>query len=135
MSEEKVRFQMRISPETDKKIKSAMPLANCRSQNEFVEQALLHYCSCLQSESGASVLAPALVSALRSTVLNSEHHICRILFKFAVELCIMMNVMAAGMEINPNSLDALRARCVDAVKKTNGSVTFKDEVRYQNHMD
>lgn len=27
MAEEKVRFQMRISPETDKIIKSAMPLA------------------------------------------------------------------------------------------------------------
>ena len=48
--EEKVRFQMRISPETDQRIKAAMLLANCQSQNEFVEQALLHYCGCLQAK-------------------------------------------------------------------------------------
>ena len=41
--EEKIRFQMRISPETDRKVKATIPLANCQSQNEFVEKALTHY--------------------------------------------------------------------------------------------
>ena len=41
--EQKVRFQMRISEKTDQAVKAAIPLANCRSQNEFVEKALLHY--------------------------------------------------------------------------------------------
>ena len=50
MAEEKVRFQMRIDPDTDRKIKAAMPLANCRSQNEFVETALRFYCDYLQRE-------------------------------------------------------------------------------------
>ena len=56
--EEKIRFQMRISPETDQKVKAAIPLANCQSQNEFVEQALLHYCGCLQAAEAACILAP-----------------------------------------------------------------------------
>ena len=34
---EKIRFQMRISPETDQKVKAVPPLANCQSQNEFVD--------------------------------------------------------------------------------------------------
>ena len=66
--EEKIRFQMRISPETDQKVKAAIPLANCQSQNEFVEQALLHYCGCLQAAEAASILAPELAAALRMTV-------------------------------------------------------------------
>lgn len=37
--EQKVRFQMRISEKTDQAVKAAIPLANCRSQNEFVEKA------------------------------------------------------------------------------------------------
>ena len=130
--EEKVRFQMRISPETDQRIKAAMPLANCQSQNEFVEQALLHYCSCLQTEDSASILAPELTAALRATVRESEAHSCRLLFKLAVEVDILMHVLASGMEIDPATLDKLRGRCVQEVKTTNGGITFKDAVNYQN---
>ena len=130
--EEKVRFQMRISPETDQRIKAAMPLANCQSQNEFVEQALLHYCGCLQTEDSASILAPELTAALRATVRESEAHTCRLLFKLAVEVDILMHVLASGMEIDPATLDKLRGRCVQEVKTTNGGITFKDVVNYQN---
>ena len=130
--EEKVRFQMRISPETDQRIKAAMPLANCQSQNEFVEQALLHYCGCLQAEDSANILAPELTAALRATVRDSEAHTCRLLFKLAGEVDILMHVLASGMEIDPATLDKLRGRCVQEVKTTNGGISFKDAVHYQN---
>jgi len=130
--EEKIRFQMRISPETDQRIKAAMPLANCQSQNEFVEQALLHYCGCLQAEDSANILAPELTAALRMTVRDSETHTCRLLFKLAVEVDILMHVLASGMEIDPATLDKLRGRCVQEVKSTNGGISFKDAVHYQN---
>ena len=38
----------------------------------------------------------------------------------------------AGMEIPDEQLKALRGRCVQNVKKTGGSVTLDDAVRYQN---
>ena len=108
---------MRISPETDRKIKTAMPLANCRSQNEFVEDALRFYCDYLASQDCFSVLPPMLVTAIRATVQNSEDHICRLLFKLAVEMDMMMNILAAGMDIPEEQLRALRGRCVQEVKK------------------
>ena len=37
MPDEKIKFLMRIDPDTDRKIKAAMPMANCRSQNELRE--------------------------------------------------------------------------------------------------
>ena len=40
MTDDRVKFLMRIDPDTDRKVKTAMPLSNCRSQNEFVEKAL-----------------------------------------------------------------------------------------------
>lgn len=133
--EEKVRFQMRISPETDQRIKAAMPLANCQSQNEFVEQALLHYCGCLQTEDSASILAPELTAALRATVRESEAHTCRLLFKLAVEVDMMMHLFATAMEIEPEILGKLRGLCVREIKKTNGSISLKDVVEYQRGAD
>lgn len=132
MAEEKVRFQMRIDPDTDRKVKAAIPLAHCRSQNEFVEKALRFYCDYLAADDCASTLAPMYLSALRGTVQDTENRICRLLFKLAVEQDMVMNVLAAGMEIPDEQLHALRGRCVQNVKKTSGSVTLDDAVRYQN---
>ena len=71
MAEEKVRFQMRIDPETDRKVKTAMPLANCRSQNEFVERALRFYCDYLMASDCTTILPPMYLSALRGTVQDA----------------------------------------------------------------
>ena len=130
--EEKIRFQMRISPETDQKVKAVPPLANCQSQNEFVEQALLHYCGCLQAAEAACILAPELAATLRMTVRDSATHTCRLIFKLAVEVDMLMHVLASGMEIDPAVLDKLRGRCVQELMSTNGGSYFKDAVNYQN---
>ena len=129
---EKIRFQMRISPETDQRVKAAIPLSNCRSQNEFVEQALNHYCACLQAQDSSSILAPALVNAVRAAVQNSENHISRLLFKLAVEVDILMHVMASAVEIDPVVLDQLRGVCVREVKKSSVAISLEKAVRYQN---
>lgn len=138
MTNEKVKFQMRISPDIDRKIKTAIPLANVRSQNEFVEfveQALQFYCDYLASQDGFSVLPPILASAIRATVQSSESRICRLLFKLAVELDMTMNILAAGMEIPEGQLRELCGRCVQNVKKTNGGITLDKAVAYQNGAD
>ena len=62
MPDEKIKFLMRIDPATDRKIKAAMPLANCRSQNEFVEKALQFYCDYVASQDCFSVLPPMLIA-------------------------------------------------------------------------
>ena len=131
MTEEKVKFLMRIDSDTDRKIKTAMPLANVRSQNEFVENALRFYCDYLASQDCFSVLPPMLVSAIRATVQSSETHICRILFKLAVEQAITMNVVAATCNISREQLEKLRGTCVAQVKRTNGSYAFEDAFDFQ----
>ena len=86
MAEEKVRFQMRIDPNTDRKIKAAMPLANCRSQNEFVQKALNFYCDYLTAGDCTSVLPPIYLSALKATIKATEERISRLMFKQSVEM-------------------------------------------------
>lgn len=131
MTEEKVKFQMRIDPDTDRKIKAAMPRANCRSQNEFMESAVRFYCDYLAAEDVAEFLPPIFVHAMRGTIQCSEDRIARLLFKLTVEISMMMHVLAAGLEIDASQLDDLRWRCVQEVKKTNGAITFKDTLDKQ----
>ncbi len=126
MTEERTRIHTRISPDTQRKMETAMPNANCRNQNEFVEKAIRFYSDHIISQEVTDFLAPALVDALRATVQGSENRIARLLFKLTVEISMMMHVLAAGLEIDDSQLDDLRWRCVQEVKKTNGGIKFKD---------
>ena len=132
MAEEKVRFQMRISPKTDAKIKAAMPLENCQSQNEFVEKALRFYCDYLVAGDCTAILPPVYLSALRGTIQDTENRIARLLFKLAVEMNMMMNVLASEVDVSAETLERLRGRCIQEVKKTGGAVTFADAMKYQH---
>ena len=129
MTEEKVKFMMRIDPDTDRKIKAAMPNSNCRSQNEFVEKALQFYCSYLATQDTTRFLPPIFLEAMQGTLQGSEDRIARLLFKLTVEMSMMMNVLAIGLEIDANQMDQLRGQCIQAIKKSNGSISFKGTVQ------
>ena len=128
---DKVRFQMRISPDTDEKIKASLPLTNHRSKNEFVEEALRFYCGYLSANNALEILPPIFATAIKGTIQDTENRIARLLFKQAVELDMVMNVVAAGINVDDEALKSLRARCVQEVKKTGGAITFDAAVNYQ----
>ena len=106
-----------------------MPNANCQSQNEFVENAICFYSDYIMTQEVTNFLAPMLVDALRATVKCSEDRISRLLFKETVEISMMMHVLAMGLEVNTDQLDQLRWQCIQEVKKTNGSITFKETLQ------
>ena len=123
---EKARIHTRVTQETERKIEAAMGKANCQSRNEFLEKALLFYCDYLAAEDVANFLPPIFVHAVRDTIKCSEDRIARLLFKLTVEISMMMHVLAMGLEVNTDQLDKLRWQCVQEVKRTNGSITFKE---------
>ena len=126
MPREKVKFAMRIKPDTQELVREWYHKDNCQSQNEFIEKAIHYYVEHLSAQSSTSFLPSALVSALRATIQASENRIARLLFKLTVEISMMMHVLAEGLEINVSRLDDLRWQCVQEVKKTNGAITFND---------
>lgn len=131
MPREKIKFALRIMPETQQLVKDIYPLDNCQNQSEFIEKAIHFYAGYVASKNGTEFLAPVLVSALQGTVTNAENHIARLLFKLAVETNMMMNVLASEVDVSPEALERLRGRCIQEVKKTGGAVTFADAMKYQ----
>ncbi len=131
MPREKIKFALRMAPETQQLVKEMCPRDNCQTQNEFIEKAIRFYAGYVSGEEATAYLPAALVAALRGTVQGSEDRIARLLFKLAVELDMMMNVMAVAMEVDKDELERLRADCVRNVKRTSGAVSFKDAVELQ----
>ena len=131
MPREKSSPHRKSLPETQQLVKEMCPRDNYRTQNEFIEKAIRFYAGYVSGQDTTAYLPPALASVLRGTVQDTENRICRLLFKLAVEQDMVMNVLAAGMEIPDEQLRALRGRCIQDVKKTSGSISLDDAVRYQ----
>ena len=125
-AEIKTRIPVWLYPSTLEVMDRAMKIANSKSRSEYLE-----YAGYVSGQDATAYLPPALASVLRGTVQDTENRICRLLFKLAVEQDMVMNVLAAGMEIPDEQLKALRGRCVQDVKKTSGSISLDDAVRYQ----
>jgi hypothetical protein len=105
--------------------------ANCRSRNEFINQAIRFYIAYLQKESDAEFLTPALESVLSGMLGGVENRIGRVLFKLAVELSMTMHIIAAQGEVNEDTLTRLRGYCVDEVKRLNGKISFDKAWEHQ----
>ncbi len=131
-TEIKERIPLWLYPSTLAAIDKSLSTSNCKSRSEFIEQAVLFYIGYLSSNDACDYLPPALVSAIKGTIQATENRLARLLFKQAVELDMMMNILAAGMEVSESTLKGLRERCVQEVRQTGGNITFLDAVRYQN---
>ena len=127
----KIKFALRIAPETQQLVKEMCLRDNCQTQNEFIEKAIRFYAGYVSGQEAAAYLPPALVSVLRGTVRDTENRICRLLFKLAVEEALMGNLVAAGMDVALDTLRKTRVRCVKEVRETNGEIDMDDALAYQ----
>jgi len=133
--ETKKRIPVWMYPSTLAVMDNALEKGNCKSRSEFLDQAAVFYAGYLSGEDACNFLPPAMVSAIRGTLQDSENRTARLLFKLAVEVSIMMNVLASELDISESDIEKLRNRCVREVKRTNGNITFQEAVRYQKGVD
>ncbi len=131
MSANKQRTTIWLSPDVYESLDVIAERNNCKSRSELIEKAIKFYDGYTRSKEN-EYLPIALSSALSGIVKTSEDHIARILFKNAVELAMMMNVISATAEIDETTLKKLRTKCIKDVKGTIGRINFEDVYRYQN---
>lgn len=127
----KKKFPLWLYPETRQLVTDWYRKDNCQSQSEFIEKAIRFYCGYISAEEGVRFLPAAITSALTGMVDSLENRMARLIFKLAVEMAMMMNILAANAEVDEALLHKLRGKCVDDVKKSIGAVTFEDVVRFQ----
>ncbi|CFX91554.1 Uncharacterized [Syntrophomonas zehnderi OL-4] len=100
VEEKKKKFPLWMRPETQRQVKEWYQKDNCGSQSEFIEKAILFYCGYISAENSMKFLPAALTSAMAGVVESSENRMARLLFKLAVEMSMMMNIIAYNAEID-----------------------------------
>jgi len=128
---EKEKFTLWLYPETLKKVTEIYRQNDCVSRSEFIEKALWFYIGYLTAEDKSSYLPNMFLSNMNSIVSESDSRQSKIIFKLAVEMAIMMNLMAWHLDIDKTSLERLRGECIKEVKRLNGNFSFDDAVEWQ----
>ena len=131
MFENKKKFALWVYPDTLEKVEEIYRSDDCESKSEFIEKAIQFYIGYLQSADKKGYLPSVVTSTLKSIVAESDNRQNRMIFKLAVEIAIMQNLMASLNEIDPLSLERLRGECVQEVKRLSGGFTFEDALTWQ----
>ena len=114
-----------LYPQTEGKIKAHLKEANCASDSEFVEKAINFYCGYLASKNDSEYLPKLLLNSIDSLIETQLIPIRRLLFKEAVELNKLSQVIATTVDIDGDTLYRLQAKCQEEVKHINGILGFE----------
>lgn len=128
---DKIKFPLWLYPDTRDCVRELYRSDGCRSQSEFIEKAIRFYVGHITAGDDRSYLPNAFLSTMKSIVAESDNRQNRMLFKLAVEMAMMMNLIAAEQDIDPVSLERLRGECVKEVKRLNGSFSLEDAYEWQ----
>ncbi len=127
-----IRFGLYIKESTLNLAKERYPYHNCKSVSEFICKAIRFYSEFLALEDSSDVIPNIISATLKDIARESNIKQGRMMFKVAVELAVLSNVIAAQQDLSPDVLDRIRGACANEVKRINGTISFEDAVRWQN---
>ena len=127
----KIKFPLWVKPKTMETVKEMYKGDNCRSQSEFIENAIDAYVGYLRADNSPGMLPSYMISTMKAIVDESDTRSCRMLFKLAVEMAMIMNILAAYCDVEEGTLANLRQECINEVKRINGTLGFEDAYRWQ----
>ena len=128
---EKRKFALWISRDTIELAKQHYKDDNCSSASEFIEKAILFYLGYVSSQQNQDYLARVISATVKGIVDESSNRMGRLLFKMAVELAVIENILAAVCEVDRQELKRLRGQCVEEIKRTNGMISFEQALQWQ----
>ena len=134
-SELKERVVAWLYPEMIEKMNNLMENNNMRNHTEFVEQAVNFYIGYLSAQDSTMYLSKIILGAIQGVLKETENRQANNLFRLSVEMSMMMNILAAGLEISDEDLRKLRGRCINEVKRTRGKISMEEAVKFQQGIE
>ena len=135
MNQEKGRIRkgFYIEAEVLEQVDSLLEKADVKSRNEFLNQALKFYIGYLTSEKIENYMLSSISSVMHATVKDSENRMARAMFKLAVETSKLSHAIAFSHGVDEETLKKLQIKCMDEVKRINGTVTFEEAYEFQHN--
>ena len=130
--EEKYTLTIRMDDKIKQEIQERMDDAHVRSLNAFVLKAIEFYLGYLRQGKNLNYISPILASSIKGEMKNIEHNLSEIIFKMAVQLSMLTQIVADEKEFYPDYLEELQKWCAEKVASTNGIISLEDTLKRGN---
>ena len=131
MVENKKKYAYWMYPSMVKEIEKSLESANATSKSDFVCQAVKFYIRYLHLGKSMNLIAPLLEQTVHNETESVERNLSEIMFKIAVELGVLSNVICSANNYSFETVSSLRENVAEEVASTNGVFTFEDAYDWQ----
>lgn len=128
----KVNFRLYTDSEVLDLVKQWYKEDNCSSLSEFITKSIRFYVGYVSNQKNQEYLPKIVISTLKSIIRESELRLSGQSYRVAVELSLLMNILAASNKFSPDEVHAMRETCEDEVKRINGVMKLDKAVEWQN---
>ena len=127
----KTKFSLWLQNETMKKLEKTYKSDGSKNRSEFIENAVLFYIGYTTAENYKEYFPEIVITTMKGMMDSFENRMAKMMFKYAVELSMLMHVVAADTNIDEGTLTKLRGKCVRDVKTAQGMISFDEALKYQ----
>lgn len=124
MSENRHRHTVWMDDTVWDQVESLYQKDNCSTKNEYIEKAIRFYSGYLDTKDADDYLPRVLSDVLEGKLGALGKRMGHLIFKQSVEQDVLANLFAYGLDVDMDTLQKLRVRCVKEVRETNGEISL-----------
>ena len=125
-SEDKQRVSLYIDKETVKTVDVFIKKQGYHSRNEFFEKAAKNLIADSALNFGEDIMSDKLAKAIENVSEENAKAISKGLFRYAVQLEMLMRVIAKTNHFTDEELEDMRREAVNNVRRTRGKIKLED---------
>lgn len=103
-----------------------------RNRSRLICKAVKYYYAYLNRAQNTEYLTEVSKNVFDKRLNTTEKRISTSIFKLAVEIASLMNVLAGAFELDDQKVQRMKHRVIREVKELNGGINLEDIIRYQN---
>lgn len=125
-SENKQRISLYLDKDLIKNADVAMKKYGYRSRNEFYTKAVENFIADKMLEDNNNSLSEKLAQAIADATKNNAVAISKGLFRYAVQLEMVLRILAKGADYKASDVRLMREEAIENVRRTRGKVSLED---------
>ena len=125
-SENKQRVSLYLDKQTVKTVDMFIKKHDYHSRNEFFERAAENLIADEAIKTGGDVMSEKLAKAVENVSEDNAKAISKGLFRYAVQLEMLMRVIAKTNHFTDDELEDMRREAINNVRRTRGRIKLED---------
>lgn len=122
----KVKTGISISEDLLSECDDYVAKGNVENRSELIETALKFYLATRNIQNKSEILVPELADCIAKASDDGITKISKGLFRYAVEIEILIGLLANSFDVSYGELEILRKSAVNNVRRTRGKISLDD---------